>query len=326
MPRLSLCLILFLAGACAQAHETAPDHPVGSLFADGWTEAVIAVSDPEQTAAMMADIGNWRPVAEDPTFIGAPNEAQGLIRLIDAEPCENCRPGRVAARLWETGGIAGLNFRVDNARRAFMDLLDAGWMAYSGPVAFDLQQFTVVESLLQNRDGWIIGLIERRNPPLEGWANLDGLSRAANAFAVVDDLEAAERFYTETLGFRVTLRNEGPLLPEPGPNIFGLPHNIAAATQRRIIWVAPPAAEQGGTIALMQFEGLAGHDFDAPGGHLWPQHGVRALRYPVIDPAVLKNALAAFESVSCHGGAPDCMALVAPGGMVLEFFKKDSEE
>lgn len=271
-----------------------------SAVAAGWQEVVLSVSDLSRTDAFLRRVGGWVRIESgrlDPAelalwgipngvtaryvLLRAANESAGIVRLIEFSDAPSLRPLRDAARVWESGGISGINVRVHSIEATLPEFRRAGWQGHSQPVKFSLQEFTVVEMMLTQSDGITLTPIERVSPPLTGWNLGTGFSRPFNAFEVAADFDRSMRFYEGGLGLR-TVRDESAPLGTEGPNIFGLPHNLPPRVDRRLRWLHPdgPGAREG-TIAVMSFRGIFGAvHAQVPSAHAL---GIISLRMPVDD-------------------------------------------
>ncbi len=325
-----------LAGAPVRAAE-----PAGSR---GFQEAVCSVSDLEGTARVFQDVAGWEIVsrgragADQSRFwrldagqevhevlLRNPGETTGLLRLV-AFPGAQRQQIRSSAQPWDSGGIFDLNVRVRDIHRKFSELRERGWQFYSDPVRFQFGPFVVWEVLAKGPDGIVVAMVERVEPPLEGWPNLREMSHVFNSTQVVRDFERSRAFYLETLGFEVYLEHHGADAT-PGENVLGLPHNLAAEVPRRIIIMSPDGSNSG-SVELIAFDGLTGADFAERA--VPPNLGIVALRFPVADLGALVARLAdrGVEPVAGPSqvriepyGEVGVMAIRSPEGAWLEFFE-----
>jgi len=293
----TLLLALFLLLA------TAP-----GAAAAGWQEAVLSVSDLNRTDEFLRRVGGWVRVGSGQlnpaelalwnipegvtaryVLLSAGGETTGMVRLVEFSDAQQLRPLRNAARAWEVGRISGINVRIRSIDEALPDFRLAGWQGHSEPVRFSLQEFTVVEVMLTQKDGITFTPIQRVSPPLTDWNLGSGFSRPFNAFEVVADFNRSIRFYEQGLGMR-TVRDESGVLGPPGPNIFGLPHDMPPRVQRRLRWLHPDGSSaRDGTLAVMAFSGISGSAYAQP----TTTHalGIVALRMPVDDAVAMAARL-----------------------------------
>lgn len=310
----------------------------------GFQEVVFSVTDPEGAASFYREVAGWEEVhrgaggADLARFwnleagqeireilLRNPGDGQGYLRLVGFPGAEGVQI-RSNAQTWDTGGIFDVNVRVRDIHQKFSQFRERGWYFYSDPIQFRFGPFVVWEVLARGPDGVVISMVERVAPPLEGWPNLRELSHIFNSTQIVSDFDRSRAFYEEILGFKVYLEHEGPS-PAPGPNVLGLPHNLAAEVSRRVVILSPDGTNSG-SVELISFEGLVGADFAdraAP-----PSLGILALRFPVADLEGYRRQIADRGCVPVSGparveiepyGAVDVMAVRAPEGARLEFFE-----
>ncbi len=268
---------------------------------DGWHRLWLSVADLEASAAFHAEVlgfatleapaplaratldrwGLGADVSARATTLAVPGTTRGhLILVTFAGPGLPAAPLRSSARTWDTGGFSGFNLRVGSIEPLFREMQRRGWHGHSDPVTFELDRFAVREALLTGPDGTMIGPIERLRPELEpGWRTTPA-SRPFNLFMTVRDFATQRAFLTEALGFTRYLHQAGPAA-EPGPNIFGLPHEVVAEVAREVEWLHP-RGENEGAIAIMVFEGATGRSFAESRP---PGLGLFMAGFPVSDPA-----------------------------------------
>jgi catechol 2,3-dioxygenase-like lactoylglutathione lyase family enzyme len=315
----------------------------------GFQEVVFSVSDLEAATAFYQEAAGWRVIhrgragaeqarfwglaAEqtvDEVLLGNPGVASGFLRLVSFTGAGGGEI-RPAAQPWDTGGIFDVNVRVLDIHTKVAQLKRLGWQFYSDPVRFEFGPFVVWEVLARGPDGIVVAMIERVEPPLEGWPNLRQMSRIFNSTQVVRDFERSREFFESTLGFKVYLEHEGAS-PEPGPNVFGLPHNLAAEVARHIVILSPDGGNEG-SVELISFEGLPGADFSARAAP--PNLGILALRFPVSDLGALQRRLASRDVAPAAGpqtvevepyGPVEMMAVRAPEGAWLEFYEAAADQ
>ena len=120
--------------------------------------------------------------------------------------------------------------------------------------------------------------------------------------------------------------------PVAGPNVLGLPHNLAAEVPRRVLIASPDGANDG-SIEILSFEGLEGADFSARARA--PNLGILTLRFPARDLEGLRQRIVARGVEPMEGpshvtiepyGRVRVMAVPAPEGAWLEFFEEPTEE
>lgn len=259
------------------------------------------------------------------TVIGNPGTERGFIRLIEfeGEPGDFIRPN---GQSWDTGGLFDFNMRVADMDATRRNLMDAGWTGASEPIQFSFGPFVVKEWLPRGLDGVRLAVIERVQPPLEGWPNMKKFSRAFNATMVVTDIEDARRFWRDGMGFRSYLDHKASSKTS-GPNVLGLPHNLATEIVRDVS-ILHPNGENEGSIELLAFEGARGSDFS--GRTDMPNRGLARLRFPAEGLAEVREYIAnlGYQVSDIVGGLPmsgvgtvDVFVATAPGGTKIEIYE-----
>ena len=280
-----LFAVVGLAGLRAQ--DAPPNSSAPSAIAkapERWDEAVAIVRDVEQLTRFFTSVAQYEVIASGAVAQGElvslgldastrgtfallrePGQTRGAIRLIQLDTNLLQVEARSSATLFDTGGIAGLNVRVDDIDAAFAKMQAAGWRAFADPLMVRRSNYAVAEAIFRGPDGLVIGLIERSQPALgPQWQLTDGrLSRPSHAFAVVADIAEERAFFAQRLGWESFLSDRGAA-GAAGPNLYGWPHNLVSRVARNVEWLHgardPARSGSEGAIALMQFEGLEGRD------------------------------------------------------------------
>lgn len=332
-------LVLFVFGTLPAAADT------GNI--GGWREAVLSVSDTAVWEQTLVEVGGWEVVGRgagdaawlalwqlpataryEEVLLRNPGTDTGYIRLVRFQGVPQVQV-RSNGQTWETGGIFDLNVRVTDLAARFAELQALGWQGFGDPVRFTFGPFVVREWLGRGLDSIVFALIQREEPPLEGWPQLRRFSRSFNSTQVVADLDASLRFYIDVLGFDIYVETDGPS-DTPGPNVLGLPHNLVTEVSRRTV-IVHPAGGNDGSVELIQFDGLTGRDFSDLARP--PNLGVLTLRFPVKDLLVVGERLAAggFRPET-RGRAPlppygdvDVLTVRGPNGEWLEFFEETAD-
>ncbi|MEQ8411731.1 MAG: VOC family protein [Erythrobacter sp.] len=341
------------AAVLAVAATFLPFPPLSAQLAsdDGvgpWTEAVVSVTDLEESAAWLVDHGGWRKVASgmlDASEIAywklpssvtgaflricAPQADEGCIRYVRFDGVEKQRPIRLAARPWDTGGIFSIMLRTEDARAAFDAAIARGWWAESQPYAFTFGGSDLVNVVIRGPHGVGYALYERKAPPFDGFP-VGRLSRGFNAMRMVRDQPISVAYYRDLLGFGVLF--DAPFTdPEPRSNNFSVPANLATSLVRRAAALQPVLPGETGRVEVMEFEGFVGRDLSRHASP--PNLGIVSLRYPVEDLEAYLEALAGrglapdYESdaVTIPGIGPELAktAIAAfrdPDGNLTEFY------
>ncbi|MGI9263261.1 MAG: VOC family protein [Woeseiaceae bacterium] len=339
MPR--LLLILGLLGLSSPTLAADEPHP---LISGGYQEAVFNVSDIESQIQFYETVAGWEliyrgdvdrslsnayglpdNVVATEAVLANPGTERGFIRLVEYDGMEQVQM-RSSAQSWDPGGWFDVNTRVADMDAKFREFQAHDWQAVSDPIEFSFGPFVVEEWLARGPDGIVVAMIERKQPPLEGWPHLKELSRLFNATQIVSDFASAREFYTEKLGFEIYLEHSAPS-PEPGPNVLGLPSNLAAEVARHVVILHPTGINEG-SVELLAFEGLTGTDFATRSepGNL----GIFTLRFPVEDMeafhAHVQNqqidiALSPTNASLLPYGDGRLMAIRGPGNVWIEFYE-----
>ena len=333
-------LILVLVSLLA-----APLASAGSVVAAGYQEAVFSVSDADEWIELFESVAGWQ-VVHDGTLDEAQIDAWDLPSSVTAREVVVANPGtsrgfvrllqfggmaqrqiRSDASVWDTGGWFDVNFRVVDLAQTHKALQARGWQASSGPVEFSFGPFIVREWIARGPDGIVFANIERVQPPLEDWPQLKRMSRIFNATQIVPDIEEARAFYRDKLGFETYLDHNAPS-ETAGPNVLGLPYNLAPEITRLISIVHPTGINEG-SVELLQFDGLEGEDFSP---HAVPPNlGIISLRFPVADMQAFRDhaTLVGLDVIVEPSvidmppyGERTIMAVRGPGGAWLEFYEQ----
>ncbi len=319
-----------------------------SLVTGGYQEAVFSVSDADEWIETFEQVAGWEVLHDGDSdrnllaawdllesasarevVLGNPGTERGYVRLIQFDGVEQ-QQIRSSAQSWDTGGWFDVNSRIVSMDRKFAELQARDWQAASDPVEFSFGPFVVKEWLARGPDGIVIALIERVQPPLEGHPHLREMGRLINATQIVTDIEAARDFYMNKLGFQSYLEHVGPS-KEPGPNVLGLPHNVAAEVTRHVSILHPHKINEG-SVELIEFDGAKGTDFSARA--VPPNFGVLMLRFPVADIDAFAAHIASegievvmpprAVSLAPYGDVI-LMAVRGPDGVWIEFFEQTEE-
>jgi catechol 2,3-dioxygenase-like lactoylglutathione lyase family enzyme len=309
-----------------------------------WSEVVVSVADLDASAAWLVDDGGWREDArgvlsrEELAYwrlpetvsgaylrICAPKAESGCIRYIRFDGAEAQRPIRLAARPWDTGGIFSVMLRSEDTQAMFDAAIARGWWAESPPYAFSFGGSDLVNVVIRGPHGVNYALYQRAAPPLDGFP-VGRLSQAFNTMRMVRDQPAALAFFRDRLGFGVLF--DAPFTdPEPRPNNFSVPANLATTLVRRAAVAQPALPGEDGRIEVMQFESFAGRDLSAHAAP--PNWGIISVRYPVARLGAYRALLEANGVAAVHEagevpvgglGTLDLVAVRDPDGSLTEFY------
>jgi len=333
--------------AYAQTPESAESYGVAP-----WTEAVVSVTDLDESTAWLIKDGGWRIVASGAVTrseleywklpkavsgifrkICAAHATTGCIRFVRFDGAKDQRPIRLAARPWDTGGIFSIMLRSEDTQGLFDAAIARGWWAESPPYAFSFGTSDLLNVVIRAPHGVNYALYERKSPAFTGFP-LGRLSQAFNTMRMVKDQSASLAWYRDRLGMK-TLFDAPFTDPEPRANNFSVPANLATTLVRRAAVVQPvlPTKDGGGEdgrIELMEFEGFEGRDYSAHASP--PNLGILSVRYPVRDlaryRAMLKsNGVTPAYSADAVGVAAlgdtlnkDMIALRDADGNLTEFY------
>lgn len=227
------------------------------------------------------------PVFE--ALVGDASQGRGFIRLIQfAAPSPLMRDG---AQPWDTGGIFDINIRpLVPIEGMYGAMLEAGFNGYAPITAYNFSGMEVQEVVARGHDGVAIALIQRDNPPLEGFEGVSGpASYVFNSTQTVRSVAEAKAFYEGALGWQPVYESEW-VHPGAGDNCIGLPLDIARTHPLKAgIW--HPQGVNEGSVECLEVEGVEGRDY-VPTCQP-PNRGIASLRFPVSDlDAVIAAGLA----------------------------------
>ena len=274
----------------------------------GWTRHNLPDAPPEQYAS-------WRVPARciriEQCLLSAPNDERGLLRIVVFHGVEQ-RLMRSSQHLWDSGGHFDVDMYSDDADATYAALQRCGWTAFHDSADYGFGELQVREVIIMGPDGFVIGLIERRMPPLDWPEGLGPMTRQFNASQIVRDYDTAAAFYRDVLGWAPLFEVVAVGEAEPS-RILGLPMPQCADVARRVgIW--HPEGSNDGSVELIQCAGIEGRDFAEHA--VAPNVGILALRFPVTD----ARALAAqIESSGWPLYTPPILLDIAPYGPTILF-------
>ena len=308
----------------------------------GFREAVLSVKDIDIWQAFFQEAAGWETVYEGDvpaSVLSHWNVTEGTGReVVMVNKGEDTGYVRlmsfygVARQIirphdqpWDTGGIFDLNLRVANMDEAEKSIERFGWQANAAPADFSFGPFKVKEWLVRGPDGIRFALIERLEPPLEGWPHLKKMSRVFNSTQIVKDIDQSLDFYRDKLGMEIYLESKGAS-EEAGPNTLTLPHNLVTEISRSVYILHPEGLNEG-SVEIIEFDGATGEDFSERA--VPPNRGIATLRFPVSDwPGFLTHlenenipiVAGPTRTTLAPYGEVDILAIRAPEGAWLEFF------
>ena len=287
----------------------------------GYVETVLPDAPREQFAAWHVPPECTR--IEQRLLVPSPSEAfpadgRGALRLVRFHGVEQ-KVMRSSQRSWDTGGIFDVDVFSADLDRVYRALQRHGWTAMGEPVDYSEAMFSVRQVVAIGPDGFVLAIIQRYEPFVEGLDPTGLLSPVFNSTQVVSDFDAAVRFYGETLDFELQMTCKIEDVVEPGADVLGLPLPHARDARRELAIFKPQGASEGG-IELVRNLDMHGKRWDAE--CIAPNVGILCLRFEVDD------AAAYAAEIEGRGGvlyAPPKTFEVAPFGIVTLFSVRSPE-
>lgn len=254
-------------------------------------------------------------------------DSTGFLRLVSIKNSENQELMRPSVMCWDFGGIFDLDVRVKDIEHTYKEMITMDWLPASLPHRYQFGKFDVSEILMRGPDGIAFALIQRHNPPLEGWPNLRKFSYLFNSSQIVHDFDGAVDFYQNKLGFKIYMKTEA-LSTEPELNILGVPRNYVQKIKRKVA-ILQPNGQNVGSVELIKIEGFEGEDFSK---NTKPENlGIFALRFPVKNLSLFKAQIEAKGVVTQTSiqeiklkpyKTVKAFVVRSPEGAWLEFFEE----
>jgi hypothetical protein len=316
---------------------------------DGFSEAIISVSDLESWVSFLESVFRWDVIARGRSgddlhrYWGLPHSTQsefvlmgepsartdlGRIRLMKFEGVRQIQ-ARPNAYAWDAGGFFDLHVQVHDVHGLFNDMQKRGWRGYTEPQRLDVGGVLIDEVLMQGPDSVSFALIERVSPPFQIVDGYERVSPAWNAPQMVQDFAAAHRYYADGLGFIPTIELEMPPA-ETGENLFGLPASLARSTSTSLAFFHPKG-ERGaiGSVDILCLNGVEGRHL-GDRTHV-PNLGLCLLRYEVsgLDEYIqaisdsglpIRSGLATVDILPY--GKCKMASVSSPEGAVIDFFER----
>jgi catechol 2,3-dioxygenase-like lactoylglutathione lyase family enzyme len=253
----------------------------------------------------------------------------GRIRFVQIKGVKQERM-RPATKIWDTGGIADIDIRVNNIYKVYNDLADRGWSGAAEPMALPITDFKIDEALVSNADSMMIALAKRYFPPLELVEGKQFASHIYLSAMVVQDLAIGTAFFTEKLGFQLVNDTLVVEFPPNSPNNFGVPHNFSDQFQF-VLSLYSPDGTRDTMCECIEIKGLSGHDYSSRCKP--PNRGILSYRVEVVNIVnylnfVTQNGVEPIVPLSPQKwsgvGAVQSFIVQSPDGAWVEFFEVDN--
>lgn len=299
------------------------DRLAGPLCAvGGWTRTDLPDAPREQWAAWHVPYGCTRI---EQCLLSAPGDQRGPLRIVVFHGVEQ-RLMRSSQHVWDSGGHFDVDMYSNDADATYAALQRHGWTAFHDSADYGFGELQVREVIIIGPDGFVIGLIERRAPPLDWPEGLGAMTRQFNSSQIVRDYDAAAAFFRDVLGWKPLIEVVATGEGEPS-HILGLPMPQAAGVERRVgIW--HPEGTNDGSVELIQCTGISARDFAASA--VAPNIGFLSLRFPVTGVEKFAGQIAnrgwplytepARLEVAPYGWWT-LFSVRTPDGAILEFFE-----
>jgi catechol 2,3-dioxygenase-like lactoylglutathione lyase family enzyme len=308
-------------------------------------EIVIITADLRGMVNLFCKYGGWTPISTEkmaPSVLAAwqlPAKASateaviqymdvpfGRIRFVQIKGVKQERM-RPATKIWDTGGIADIDIRVNNIYNVYNDLADRGWSGAAEPMALPITAFKIDECLVANADSMMIALAKRYFPPLELVEGKQFASHIYLSAMVVKDLAVGTQFFTEKLGFQLVNDSLSVEFPPNSPTNFGVPHSFSDKFQF-VLSLYSPDGTRDTMCECIEIKGLTGFDYSARCAP--PNRGILSYRVEVVNLVnylnfVNKNGvrpIVPLKQQTWSGvGAVQSFIVQSPDGAWVEFFE-----
>jgi catechol 2,3-dioxygenase-like lactoylglutathione lyase family enzyme len=243
-------------------------------------EIVVITANADEMADLFCNYGGWTQLLDQPVhdsvldswgeylphtatgrevllhFMGLP---YGQLRFIQLEGVPEQELMRPTSKIWDTGGIADIDIRMQDMDAVYNTLTDRGWYAASPPMPLPVTDFVLDECLICNPDGMMIALAKRHVPPIVLPEGRPLASHVYLSAMTVRDLKASTTFFVDQLGFKLV--NEGLVVqfPPNSPNNFGVPLNFSDKF-RFVLDLYSPDGSRDTMCESILIEGLTGYD------------------------------------------------------------------
>ena len=275
-----------------------------------------------------ANVDNFYQISTETTnevLLVRGEEAYGNIRLLEFKgvPQELMRPNGC---IWDAGGIFDFDLRVVNIEKTMKQLREYDWRGHAESVTYSTGPLTLNEGFLRGPDDIVLALIERTAPPLPNQSQSEGVtSNVFNSAMIVSDYEKSRDFFINILGFHVY--HEDVLDWEKGPNIFGLPHNLADKGHLQLLMLKPQE-DINVTLEIAHLPHLEGTNFASKTRP--PNLGILSYRLPVENIVNFYRYINERDVTVCSPlqtlelkpyGTAKAFAIETPDGAWMEFYE-----
>ncbi len=253
-----------------------------------------------------------------------PEDNLGVLRLVSFKNVEQ-EQIRSGTQIWDSGGIFDINVRVKDINSMYKKLQKEGWNGYTDPKRFTFGKFDVSEVLVKGPDGITIAMMQRFNPPLEGF-EFKKVSRIFNSTTICRDYKTTLDFFINKLGFKLYYETEGTDRSH-GSNVIGVPPNINGDITVPVC-IIHPNGENDGSLELLETIELKGKDCSALAKP--PNLGILMYRFPVrnadayaselIKKGVILNSKVHTLTIEPYGQVK-IFSVLSPDGVWIEFIQ-----
>lgn len=343
---------LGLLASCAALAEEPVDEPAQAaeipspVTTSAWSEAVISVSDLDQTARFFREIGGYETVWQgalgyeeieafglpdtasgEALLLLAPNADSGYIRLVRFDNAGRKVPTRPGARAWDMGCFWSVMVRAHDLDAIYDDAIAMGWGTETpiAPLSFNGSELRIV--VFKGPDGVQVQSYERLNRPIpEGFTPFERLSRPFNIMQMTRDRDAVRELMVDVLGFDTFWFGPPHLDEEPTLMPLGIPQNLTTSVPYKAGIFSPQTQSLYGRMEYIEIDGLDGFDYEDRCRA--PNLGILSVSYPVkrIDEALETIVSRGWEIE--HGpytvdrlpyGLTRAFTIKAPDGATIEF-------
>ena len=313
-----------------------------------WQEAVVSVTDIDQSARIFLEIGGyeqkWRgPVSRselaswglnaeasgEALLLGPANTDDGFVRLIRFDEAGRKEPTRPGSRAWDTGCYFSLMVRVKDMEAVYDDAIAMGWWSETPITKLQFGDSLLNVIIFRGPDGLQLQGYERLSLPIPpAFPDFERISGPFNMMQMVSNRDATYEFFTSVLGFDTFYNGQPYVSDEPEFMPLGIPKNLTTEVRYRAGIVYPVAGERG-RMEMIEIMDLDGRDFSARCDA--PNLGILAVRFEVDDVEAAAGRLGDHDvplSRDAHQvalppyGDLRMIAAKTPDGANVQFFER----